>query len=1004
MNRTSPPNPFPQLAINRCAEVLRRLELLAWGKPKEVSVSAADPSAEWDHVPPTGPFRSVTPPEEWGQLYNRRWFRVDLPKNPNGDFFLRWQDESQACAWYEGRPYWGFDYAHRNMRIPKEGGELLLEAVCMPPFIGQGHSLSPSGSKFQGAWVVEKYYDAWKALQRLRVLYDMAMEERFAVHPELGRVPKQFGHQPPLSESRPIYRQVLRQLDACANAFDRGGVSQLTERLDAAYSALQGGGNCRVKCSLVGHAHIDLVWLWPERVGELKARHTFSSVLRLMEEYPEFRFLYSQAASYRAVERVSPELIREVGQRIQTGQWEAAGALEVESDTLIACGEALLRSFLLGQEKFRELTGKGSKVLWLPDVFGYSGCLPQLMQACGVDYFFTTKLSWNALNRFPYSTFRWRGLDGAEVIAHVTQNIGYNGETRLDEIREGERSHQQSAIHPEFLAPTGHGDGGGGPTSEMCERARALADLADLPKVGWSSAEAFFDRAAAHRDELPVYDGELYFEYHRGTYTTQARIKELFRSAERGLQTLEAAHCAVGLGPIESKLWQRMVFAQFHDYIPGSSVLEVNLEAEKELQSLADHAINSTRKLLETPAESHQLVFNPLPLPIRVATGKNKIAWIPPLTGCNPALAAKEVGDVQVQDNALANDHVQAHFSDEGELAALVIDGEKVRVSGSEFMLYPDHPAAFQAWEIDRQTLDNGAKVTGVCERNKSLSEDGTGTLSFSRSIGTGSSIQLNYLLRPGSRVIEAEVVVDWCEPNALLRWEFPTDYLGRMARFGAPFGSVLRPQRSGDPVAEAMWEVPGSRYAIAMDDAGKEGFFLVTECKYGFSCRNGRLGVSLLRSPRYTGAPGEDHSFMMPPQLMRHKDIPLFTDLGVHRIRLAFGRFSHALGRNDHPAALAETLFTKPIPYHGRPVESPFSGLVGGESLVPSWAVPIGEKRFLVRLHEVMGCSGKAKLNLRANVCCYRSDVTGSEPSLEKVGDELVFRAYEIISIVLKY
>ena len=277
------------------------------------------------------------------------------------------------------------------------------------------------------------------------------------------------------------------------NAFDVGGVPGLSKSLKEAYKKFAGQSD-RIRAVLTGHAHIDLVWLWPERCSEYKATHTFSTMNRLMDIYPEFVFGYSQPASYRAVGRISPRLMGQVKKRIARGSWEPVGATEVESDTLMACGEALARSFILGQKGFERLQGKPSRVLWLPDVFGYCGSLPQIMRQTGVDYFFTTKLTWSNINRFPYSSFIWRGIDGSEVLVHVTQENSYNQNVSPEELRRGARAYRQSDVHDEYLSPTGYGDGGGGVTEEMCERARRVKTLAGMPETAWGRVDKFFDK------------------------------------------------------------------------------------------------------------------------------------------------------------------------------------------------------------------------------------------------------------------------------------------------------------------------------------------------------------------------------------------------------------------------------------------------------------------------------------------------------------------------------
>ena len=298
-----------------------------------------------------------------------------------------------------------------------------------------------------------------------------------------------------------------------------------------------------------------------------------------MEDYPEFRFGYSQPASYRAVEKRAPALMQEVRGKIRQGRWEAVGAAEVESDTLLSCGEGLVRSLLLGQDGFRDLQGRPSEILWLPDVFGYSDALPQILVQTGVKYFFTTKLHWGSITLFPHSSFLWQGSDGSEILAHVSQGMGYNMNVLPGEIRSAVREYRQADVHDEFLMPSGFGDGGGGPTPEMCERARRLRDLAGCPPTSWGRIDEYFNGLEEIRDRLPTYRGELYLQYHRGVLTTHGDLKAAFRELERALQIREAAHAVTGRGPVPVESWRRMVFAQFHDYIPGSSVASVYREA-----------------------------------------------------------------------------------------------------------------------------------------------------------------------------------------------------------------------------------------------------------------------------------------------------------------------------------------------------------------------------------------------------------------------------------------
>ena len=687
--------------------------------------------------------------------------------------------------------------------------------------------------------------------------------------------------------------------------------------------------------------------------------------------------------------------MKAVRERIQSGRWEPVGAADVEFDTLLPCGEALVRAILIGQEGFRDLQGKPSEILWLPDVFGYSAALPQILRQTGVKYFFTTKLHWNAITRFPYSSFLWRGPDGSEVLANVIEGSGFNMNVKPGEIRKGATEYRQSDVHDEFLMPCGFGDGGGGVTAEMCERARRLEDLAGTPQSAWGRIDEFFAGLEKVRAKLPAYHGELYLQYHRGTLTTQGELKERFRAAERALQAWEAAHCASGRAGIDTTAWQRMVFAQFHDYIPGSSIPEVYEEALPELQALSRRGLAAATEVLSGKG-GKACLFNPLPQPQTVVLD-GTARELPPL--CGMPLAEIPVFDappVKVTPASLSNGRVAARFDKRGRIVSLTVDGKPVVRNGpmGQLMLYPDHPHAFDAWEIDRSTLACGSPVTGLAPAG-SGGDGSSGRITFKGQLGQSSHAGVSYILEAGSSVLRIEYTIDWREPEHLLKACFPTGYNGSRARFGDPFGSTLRSQQPGRVEDEARWEVAGSRYAVVSDDNEQEGLFVVTEAKYGWTARNGNLGLSLLRSPRLpttrrleSGA--EDLS------------VCRFSDLGHHSIRIAVGRFDAASPRGELPAALADSLFTPPVPYQGRPRSCGLLGIEGGQSLVPSWAQPERRNTWILRLHETLGRRGTCRLRLEEGWHLQRVDPSGAPLSPPDPRNRLSFLPYELISLRL--
>ncbi len=993
-----------QLVPNRVAATVDRLRRQIWTRVSPVRVEATDSAP--DHLTWAQAMSksrsSVSFGSAWGRLFDQRWCRLDLPHAANGGesdnqpLYLEWRDQAEATLYIGGVPHFGFDVAHRYSPLPPGLSEAWVESICVQSAIWHPDAtgLSPAGSVFEGAFLARRDDEVWHAYHDLNCLFEVMLAERPG-GPQLNAI----GQQAPLYRVKPAYRRLLRLLDESVDALDRGGIAEIGRSLAAAYEELRDRAP-NFRAILTGHAHIDLVWMWPERVGEAKAIHTFATADRLMESYPEFRFMHSQPAAYEAVERRSPELIERVKRRIQAHQWEATGVLYVESDTQMPCGEALARSFTLGQESFQKLRGSAATVVWLPDVFGYSDCLPQIMKLSGADYFFTTKVAWSAINRFPVSSFIWRGADGSEVIAHVLQEVGYNGTAQPDALKIGAEAHQQSDVHPEYLYPTGFGDGGGGVTAEICERVRRLAGIRGLPAVSWDLPEAFFSRLAERRHLLPRYSGEFYLEFHRGTYTTHANIKSAFRELERALQIREAVAVACGSTPDLSHEWRRMVFAQFHDYIPGSSVPEVYAEALPELAKLAQELQAGARSQL-TDANGVPCLFNALGIACETLTSRGLVR-VPPLAGIAVESAAViSSAPIAIGDRTLANEHLFVRIDEMGELSHLVIDGEAIALcSGAGgLVVYPDRAANFEAWDIDRQALSLGQRVR--TPPDIALETDMNGLRAawvVHRPVGSASSATLRYILEAGARVLRVDVQLDWHEAETLLKLHFATDYRGTQVRYGAPFGSTLRPQQPGPLTAEAMWEVPASRWMAGTDDGGRAGLFIVAQSKYGFSCNDGDWAVSLVRSPRIVGF--EAHRAAYSATLSRLDSPSIYSDQGAHSISVAVGRYDATGPLEHHPAALADTLFTRPLPYCGKARAGVLIGIDGSQTLLPCWAKPLGANDWVLRLHEVSGERGSARLQIAPGWSAQPVDLRDRNCADPNPTDSIDYRPYEIVSL----
>ena len=345
---------------------------------------------------------------------------------------------------------------------------------------------------------------------------------------------------------------------------------------------------------LTGHAHIDLAWLWPVEETRRKTRRTFSTVINLMNRYDDFAFNQSSAQAYAWIEQDDPALFREIKKRVADGRWEPIGGMWVESDANIPNGEAFSRQLLYGQRYFEQTFGKRNRTVWLPDVFGYSANLPQIMTSAGIDNFYTIKLNWSEANRFPYDLFHWEGIDGSSVLSSIVLNPGrgYNGNiVPLDTLGTW-REYRQKTRHNETILAFGWGDGAGGPSDRMLENYQRIKDFPALPRLRMGSIEDFF--ASISGDSLPRWTGELYLELHRGTYTSQARTKQLNRQGEHRLLEAEAfsairalAGCEYPREALETN-WKTLLLNQFHDILPGSSIAEVYIDSHREMNSVVD--------------------------------------------------------------------------------------------------------------------------------------------------------------------------------------------------------------------------------------------------------------------------------------------------------------------------------------------------------------------------------------------------------------------------------
>jgi len=664
----------------------------------------------------------------------------------------------------------------------------------------------------------------------------------------------------------------------------RASIRSAAERLEADLASLRELHPPRGAVHMSGHAHLDLAWLWPLEETRRKARRTFHTVSRLLEHYPELTFNQSSAQFYAFIEEDDPELFEAIRHRVREGRWEVLGGMWVEPDLNMPCGESIARQLLYGQRYFRSTFGQTSPVCWLPDCFGFSPALPQLLSLARIDSFFTHKMNWSESNPFPYDLFWWEGLDGTKVLAHGFNNPdgGYNGRLGPLALAGTWRNFRGKQFHPETLLTVGYGDGAGGPTAEMLERHRGLQSFPALPSAHFGRVDDYYEeiRSGLGDTRLPEWSGELYLEFHRGTLTSQGRIKRLHRLAERNLvaaETVSALRALVGGPPPENleDQWRIFLRNEFHDILPGSSVREVNETAETELLEVASDAAERldaqlhalAREKVVGGANVGVLAVNPdassrplrLELPSGVAgaqevEGGSVVATKDSIAPLSIAVAVnlRPQTGLEAGEDRLENELVSVGFGDDGTIASVFDKGagrETLAGRGNQLWAFVDKPRAWDAWDLDAAYALDGEEITA--RESIELIERGPhrAALRIVRPF-RNSRITQEVRLWANSKRLDFKTTLEWNDRHFLLKCRWPLGVRARVASFETAFGIVQRPTHRNTSWDQAQFEVAGHRFADLSEPG--YGVALLNDGRYGHNALNNELGLSLLRSPAY--------------------------------------------------------------------------------------------------------------------------------------------------------
>ncbi|MGW0315289.1 alpha-mannosidase [Streptomyces flavidovirens] len=900
--------------------------------------------------------------QPWGPAWGTTWFRVTgrVPDEWRGrtveaviDLGFDRQMPGFQCEGLVYRPdgeaVKALNPFNDWVRIgnPAEGGEevlLYVEAASNPVLAGQtptyeGDRLTASADplyRVERVDLVVFEAEVWELVQDLEVLGSLMYE---------------------LAESDARRWEILRAVERALDAVDLADVAGTAARARAELTGvLASPANASAhRVSAVGHAHIDSAWLWPLRETVRKVARTCSNMVALMDTHPDFVFAMSQAQQLAWIKEHRPEVFAKVREKIENGQFVPVGGMWVESDTNMVGGEAMTRQFLYGKKFFLDEFGIETKEVWLPDSFGYTAAMPQLVKLSGSKWFLTQKISWSQSNRFPHHTFWWEGIDGTRVFTHFPPVDTYNCDLGGAQLAHAARNYREKGRASRSLAPFGWGDGGGGPTREMLARAERLRDLEGSPRVTVERPSAFFAKAEAEYPDAPVWAGELYLELHRGTYTSQAKTKQGNRHSESLLREAElwSATAAVRIPgfpyPYDDleRIWKTVLLHQFHDILPGSSIAWVHREARDTYARVREEleGITAAAQRALAGEGSSQVTFNSAPHARRSIPAGG--AAVPPPRTSDPVTAVS----LEAGGYALANGLLRIVVDARGLVVSAYDVGagrEAVAPGGAANLLqiHPDFPNMWDAWDVDAFYRHNVTDLVEADSVTLTESTDDRAVVTVARSFGDSTAVQ-RLTLRSGAKVLDIETDVDWHETEKFLKAAFPLDVKADRSAAETQFGHVFRATHTNTSWEAAKFEICAHRW-IQVEEPGW-GAAIVNDSTYGHDVtrtvredggQTTTVRLSLLRAPRYPDPA---------------------TDQGTHRLRFALAPGATVVDavREGHWINLPERTV--------RGAGTPVGPLVtSDDARVVVEAVKLAEDRggdVIVRLYEAAG--GRASTTL---------------------------------------
>ncbi len=855
-----------------------------------------------------GPFRNGgtwAHDSEWWDFK----FRVTVPEGYKGRVVLNvrtgrealWEAVNpQFVVWVNGRIEQAFDTKHTSLLLqqkakPGETFDIVLNAYTVI------NKLQPMDPPVLFVSLDDVDENLVQLIYDIEVPYEAAIllpegnRERETTLEALARAID-------ILDIRTLYSKAYDQSVAAARAY-----------LKAEYYDRRQGVTPVAYADAVGHTHIDVAWLWDLEQTRYKAVRSFSTVLKLMEQYPEYKFMSSQAQLYSTVKEDAPEVFDRIKKAVKNGRWEVEGGMWVEADCNLAGGESLVRQFLMGQQFFGREFGVHCRILWLPDVFGYSAALPQILKKSGIDYFMTTKLSWSEFNLSPYDTFEWKGIDGSEVLTHfspsrdlksdnhdaLTHFTTYNAMLNPSMMQGGWNRYQQKGLDDEFLVSYGYGDGGGGPTDWMLENGRRMATpLPGTPVVRQMHALPFFEELEKRvKDDprLPKWSGELYLEYHRGTYTAQGKNKRNNRKIELALRDAELLWVQAGTYagmayPVAKfdRIWEDVLTLQFHDILPGSSIKKVYDDSDIIYARLFDDVGALRQQALDALSgalKGDVLAMNTLSFVRDDIVWFDAPEWVKSLRGADGALypvqfvegkacafvkgllpmaqtpfffaeEAVKGKDVAVSKTKFETPFFSGKFDKALRITSLIEKStgrEVAKGPMNRLVVYENKPHNYDAWDVNIYYDRKAYEVTDVVSADVVAKGPVVSVLRVKYAY-MNSTIEQDICLYSGIERIDFKTNAHFVEQQYLLKAHFPVDLLYNDATFDIQYGNLKRGTTKNTSWDVARFEVCAHKWMDVSEDGF--GFSLLNDCKYGHSVDEGSMALTLLKT---STSPDED-------------------------------------------------------------------------------------------------------------------------------------------------